>query len=943
MGGGYEYFETEDKGGSLTVAACVSNGASRHAMPTIPELVYAALLYHDEPPENENFEPGTQTNGEDGNVKLVFSFQRPEDTRGTFTLEVFAFIKSDIVAEDGITNFSRNGALLSGKKDGCAIEGDTINVSEPIELSSSEQGTVNLKIKVPDDCTLKINNTNFHCEKDEDTSDTYIVSASGIPADAYQVTFTVKKKVRESDEIIHIFSEYINVFNGLCTDTWDGLAKGAAKEISKSMISSTVYVRGTDGWYDGSDYKDSATANDDNLGSFLSPLATIQKAIDKIIAINDGSSAYTIYVDGTLTATDTTYIGTNGMADFSAFNENLTLTIKPLSGTATLDGTVETAGIDKSIIYARPGTNGALNLTLEKLVITGGGDGGVTGWNCGLTMNDCEVIRCISSSSGGGVYVDGSGTFTMNGGTISGNTTSSSGGGVYVGGSGTFTMNGGTISGNTAGVSGGGVYLHGLTVNFTMNGGTISGNTAKDGGGVYVAANSKFTMKGDAIIRENILAADGRGGGVFLQSGRFEMESGTISGGKAKFGGGVYINDGKFTMNDGTISGNEATYGGGVFVLDTGCAFTMNGGTISNCNATSTSNGCGGGGIYSAGTLTITGGTISNCNATSTSNNSGGGGGIYSAGTLSITGGMISDCTARSGGGIYVYDKLSMSGGTISGNNASYGKGAYLYSTGKLNMSGTAQFAESDDVYIYASGSNIPTITITGALTAATPVATITPSAYTANRQVLSAGDGVTLDGSICNKFAVTSQADGTEWRVALDGADGVLIRKYALRDTGPGGGAVCYYDPNGFTVNGKTCHYFECSKETIGLSVWCPCTSSGWCNVTTSFVIGAGYANTQAILDHPNHASATAADCAAKLCANYSTSTTNVGEWFLPNNNEAYMIYKGVSIISSEDIWSSQGGDANTAWSVKLRSTGSGSVGTIKNSACSVRAMRAF
>lgn len=917
MGGGYEYFETEDKGGSLTVAACVSNGASRHAMPTIPELVYAALLYHDESPENENFEPGTQTNGEDGNVKLVFSFQRPEDTRGTFILEVFAFIKSDIVAEDGTTNFSRNGALLSGKKDGCAIEGDAINVSEPIELSSSERGTVSLKIKVPDDCTLKIDDTaNFDCKKDNDASDTYTVSTSGIAAGAYQVKFTVKK----GDEIIHIFSEYINVFNGFCTDTWGGSEKGEAKEISQSMISSTVYVRGTDGWYDGSDYKDSATANDDNLGSFLSPLATIQKAIDKIIAINDGSSAYTIYVDGTLKYDASTYIGEKGMADFSAFNENLNLTIKALSGTATLDGgavfnadgTVEPAGIDKSIIYARPGTNGALNLTLEKLVITGGGDGGVTGWNCGLAMNDCEVIRCIGSSSGGGVYVDGSGTFTMNGGTISGNTASSFGGGVYVGGSRTFTMNGGTISGNTAGVRGGGVYLYGLTVNFTMNGGTISGNTAKDGGGVYVA-NSKFTMKGDAIIRENILAADGRGGGVFLHSGTFEMESGAISGGKAESGGGVYINAGRFTMNDGTISNNTAISVGG--------------------------------GIYSAGILTITGGTISNCNTTSTSNNSGGGGGIYSAGTLSITGGMISDCTAKSGGGIYVYDKLSMSGGTISGNNASYGKGAYLSSTGKLNMSGTAQFAESDDVYIYASGSNIPTITITGALTAATPVATITPSAYTANRQVLSAGDGVTLDGSICNKFAVTSQADGTEWRVALDGADGVLIRKYALRDTGPGGGAVCYYDSNGFTVNGKTCHYLECSKEQIGYTKWCPCTSSsGWCNVTTSAVIGAGYANTQAILNHPNHASATAANCAAKLCANYSTSTTNAGEWFLPSNNEANKIYKGVSIISSEDIWSSWSEFVNTAYYVNLQSNASTATDKAsKNLVTGVRAMRAF
>ena len=904
MGGGYEYFETEVKGGSLTVAACVSNGASRHAMPTIPELVYAALLYHDESPENENFEPGTQTNGEDGNVKLVFSFQRPEDTRGTFTLEVFAFIKSDIVAEDGTTNFSRNGALLSGKKDGCAIEGDAINVSEPIELSSSEQGTVSLKIKVPDDCTLKIDDTTSDDESRFNvtgTSPNFIVTqkdASGISAGAYQVKFTVKK----GDEIVHIFSEYINVINGLCTDTWGGSEKGAAKEISQSMISSTVYVRGTGGWYDGSDYKDSATANDDNLGSFLSPLATIQKAIDKIIAINDGSSAYTIYVDGTLTATDTTYIGTNGMADFSAFNENLTLTIKPLSSTATLDagarldsdGTATVEGIGKRVIYARP-ASGTLNLTLENLTITGG--------------NSSE------GEFGGGIYVSG-GTLNMKNCKVEENITKSyRGGGIYVRNGDTVIMDGGTISRNKVGGA--------------------SADDKNSGGGIYVSS-SKFTMRGAAIISENILAdtAYRYGGNVYISSSTFEMESGTISGGNGAYGGGVFVSSScTFTMDGGTISENNAQVGGGVYVSGGG-AFMMKGGTISDCTAKY------GGGVYVTGsenTFTMEGGTISGNTATY-------GGGVY-GGTNNFTmnGGTISGCNATCGGGIFVRTSITitMNGGTISGNNATDGgNGVFFDIASKLNMSGTAKVENGNDIFFNGTASKI---SITGDLTAATPVATITPSAYTANRQVLTAGDGVTLDGSICSKFAVTPQADGTEWRVALDGADGVLIRKYEMGDTGPGGGAVCYYDPNGFTVNGKTCHYFECSKETIGLSVWCPCTSSGWCNVTTSFVIGAGYANTQAILDHPNHASATAADCAAKLCANYSTSTTNVGEWFLPNNNEAYKIYKGVSIISSEDIWSSQGGDANTAWSVKLRSTGSSSVGTIKNSACSVRAMRAF
>ena len=47
MGEGYEQFENSE-GGTLTVSAHVSNGSSRYAMPSIPDLVYAALLYKDD-------------------------------------------------------------------------------------------------------------------------------------------------------------------------------------------------------------------------------------------------------------------------------------------------------------------------------------------------------------------------------------------------------------------------------------------------------------------------------------------------------------------------------------------------------------------------------------------------------------------------------------------------------------------------------------------------------------------------------------------------------------------------------------------------------------------------------------------------------------------------------------------------------------------------------
>jgi uncharacterized repeat protein (TIGR02543 family) len=151
---------------------------------------------------------------------------------------------------------------------------------------------------------------------------------------------------------------------------------------------------------------------------------------------------------------------------------------------------------------------GGVTLTLDNTIVLRGqsnNNASLVKVNRGgtLVMNTgSEISGNTASSSGGGVYVDG--TFTMNGGEISGNTASaSSGGGVYVS-SGTFTMIGGTISGNTASASGsyggGGVFVSGGT--FTMSGGTISGNTAAaSGGGVYVSSSgATFTKQSGGII-----------------------------------------------------------------------------------------------------------------------------------------------------------------------------------------------------------------------------------------------------------------------------------------------------------------------------------------------------------------------------------------------------------------------------------------------------------
>jgi hypothetical protein len=110
-----------------------------------------------------------------------------------------------------------------------------------------------------------------------------------------------------------------------------------------------------------------------------------------------------------------------------------------------------------------------------------------------------------------------------------------------------------------------------------MSGGTISGNTSND-----------------------------NGGGVFVYSGTFSMEGGTISSNQAtnnSNGGGVYLNEGAlFTMmSGGTISGNTSSYeGGGVFV-SAASTFSMKGGTISSNQAAE-----GGGGVFVDGNSTFT-------------------------------------------------------------------------------------------------------------------------------------------------------------------------------------------------------------------------------------------------------------------------------------------------------------------------------------------------
>jgi hypothetical protein len=78
-----------------------------------------------------------------------------------------------------------------------------------------------------------------------------------------------------------------------------------------------------------------------------------------------------------------------------------------------------------------------------------------------------------------------------------------------------------------------------------------------------MGGGGNFTMSGSASITNNIIATSGNGGGVYVFSGVFTMNGGTISCNNAPGdGGGVFVSNypgsTMFTLTQGTVYGTNA-------------------------------------------------------------------------------------------------------------------------------------------------------------------------------------------------------------------------------------------------------------------------------------------------------------------------------------------------------------------------------------------------
>jgi hypothetical protein len=232
-------------------------------------------------------------------------------------------------------------------------------------------------------------------------------------------------------------------------------------------------------------------------------------------------------------------------------------------------------------------------------------------------------------------------------------------------------ITGGDTSGN-----GGGIYVAGNSkVNFSGN---ITGNTARSGGGVYLEAGtgpsdfSSFTLTSGSAIANNTAFGTGVPASAFNVSA---MEG----------GGGVYIKgNATFTLASGTISGNT-TKGSGGGVLVNG---NVDGGT-------------------EYGLLMPTGGEITGNRSTGDDYPHGGGGVYVAQGGFTMAGGKITGNTAtRQGGGVFVHwansstltARFTASGDSVITGNKGVGSSKAICNRGITELKGNT---EADFVYIW--------------------------------------------------------------------------------------------------------------------------------------------------------------------------------------------------------------------------------------------------
>lgn len=630
----------------------------------------------------------------------------------------------------------------------------SVNGGLYINPSATENGKINLTIKTTSESRLKYvvssiteNETeylNSECLSQNITSSQFNLKSNSIPPGNY--TLTMKFYDKQNGDILFFLSEPLTVWSGCTTNKWFRETGTALSEleVTPRLISSTFFVRGKSPVLFGTTIS-AETGSNTATGGITSPLLSVQEAVNRIKLLNDQSTTYTIYLDGTEELS-------------SAINVNptnsLKLFITSLSGNAS-QTVIDGKNNVQCLNVGTAGETATVTLNIKNVTIKNGksenGAGLYIESNAAVTMKGCTIDSCEATNDGGGAYVKGN--LSLEDSTIQENSASGNGGAVYS--DGTFSI-GGTITAPAGTDYENDVYLTDgkiVTVKDNIVIPTedtqliaITPSELKRGTVVAEAENPDeldlsqykynfiITKKDDGWETDftNSLVLDApiyvAGEHPFTCEKAGSDEDGTGSRAKpfkSLARAAAEINDENIAFKikiDGTITGAQTIpnsvsasqifiegansdntkdiLDGGFTESVNGTTLTLNAGvqvTLRNLKITggyTSQQATGGGGIYSNSNLVLDSGVLVTENSTLSC-----GAGIYNSGkTLTIKDGVeiignhnnttVSNC---GGGGIFNYDGIViMQGGKISGNTSSNGGGIYNSDGGKIYIYGTA-------------------------------------------------------------------------------------------------------------------------------------------------------------------------------------------------------------------------------------------------------------
>lgn len=515
-----ESSSSETESSSINTAETQSKNA-RTALPAIPQSITYKV----------SATSGSSTvQGEVNQSSKTFTIKL---SSGTWTIKAEGF---------SAPSMEQNTKILEGNTS-IDLSANPVKNDISITLSpvSSGNGTIDLTVNFEN--TTGITSVEMILTKADSSSPITIngsdltgnqikLTNANIPAGVYDAVLNFKSSATGTagtTELKYSAREVINVFSNLTTNTWQGSAVYFTKtdgktefKITKALVDTfsrkEFYVKGTDSTLPG-------TASDNNSGTYFDPFATVQKAVDIINSINDGTSAYTIKVDGTLTQSST---GGNpdSFVNISS-TKTLNLTIEGIkSGSNTSRATIDanknrsqsTIGTGGSGRVFHIGSNTNINVTLKNLTLKGGFFDG-------------------SSNSGAGIYLE-NGNLTLSSVTVTDNTCTN-GGGIYVKG-GTCQIIDGTISNNNA-LKGSGIYVAGGSLKISGQT-TMSQNKSKsnvssattEGTAIYVGKGATAELDGSSGM-VTITPADGDNNSIiYLEQGRPGSTSTGGSGGDTR-------------------------------------------------------------------------------------------------------------------------------------------------------------------------------------------------------------------------------------------------------------------------------------------------------------------------------------------------------------------------------------------------------------------------